>query len=104
LAASGAGAAGLVAAGAFGFAVEVDGLSCGGTGLTAGAAGTEGAALSSTFRRAITPESTVFCWSLIAGDKVMNAFLWLQPFVEVLVSGHHHVDAIFQKQGLELIA
>ena len=34
----------------------------------------------------------------------MNAFLRLQAFVEVFVTGHHHVDAIFQKQRLELIA
>ena len=39
----------------------VPGLSCGGTGFTDGAAGTDGAALSSTWRRVTTPESTVFC-------------------------------------------
>ena len=58
-------AAGFAVAGALGFAPEVDGLSCGGTGFTGGAAGTDGAALSSTLRRVITPESTVFCWSVI---------------------------------------
>ena len=55
------GAAGGAAVGGAGFAVDVDGLSCGGTGLAAGAAGTDGAALSSTRRRATMPESTVFC-------------------------------------------
>src|SRR5688572_7839813 len=66
-----AGAAGFDAGGAGGLAVgagvplRVGALSCGGTGFTGGAAGTDGAALSSTRRRVTIPESTVFCWSLI---------------------------------------
>ena len=39
---AGAGATGFAVAGAVGFSVDVDGLSCGGTGFTGGAAGTDG--------------------------------------------------------------
>ena len=52
------GAAGFAVDGADGFAVD-PGLSCGGTGFTDGAAGTDGAALLSTERRVTIPESTV---------------------------------------------
>jgi hypothetical protein len=37
-------------------------------------------------------------------DEVMDALLRLQPLVKVLVAGKHDVDAIFQEQGLQLIA
>ena len=39
-----------------------------------------------------------------AGDDVGDALLRLDPLVEVLVAGEHHVDAVSQEQRLELLA